>query len=441
MAFKGRLAALYGSLDEINEKLSINDTHIVLSGGDGVVLQQRWIGSVDVDGVDLDFQGRITWRGPDTHCIDESNVIEPKLAKGLTVYVDRNSGGKSERSSGGLKGYPLVDSVVYKSYHEDGEEFRIKDFLPDSVDLGFVDWDKSKDYDISITNSTIQIVEYSRLIGNDTFTYGKLSGTDKVEAGLFYADAQDEQDINLTGVRCTWDDDDNQLEGCQKTMLFYNPAHINLADKIGDDTNQQILDIESPIGLHPKLLIDLRNQTNSGKNCKYFLYSQLPLQLFVDKFQSDPVVLFGEHDLELPDYKLKSSWGSEVLFALENDKLNEITLHSRYVEPVEGGGYLNVGFNPAVFLACDSGNDNIKQNPFYSKGLGFESFFTDDTIFKHIANKDITVPIPRPDTEVYQTVTTITSVCLIVSMIYLFRKLFGRVEPSVKSETKENSEK
>lgn len=412
MSVKSRLAVLYGSPEEINSHLKINDTHIILSGAENVVAQQRWIIEWTNKGV-RGMPTRITWKSKDH--VHRISAIEPMLSYGLNVYRDPNSGHTNIRE--------MVDSKVYKSLHSD--YFEVSSFLPDGVDFDYIKWDPSNDYDITIDSDKIQVVEYSRLLKDSQISYGKLTAVDKIEAGLFYVDTQDDKDINMSGIRCTWDDDNASLIGCQKTMMFFNPSHIDLQN-IDSKNRTDVIDIATPVGLHPKILIDLSNEVGKD-NCNYFMFAQLPLQLFIDKFQSTPVVLFGEHDLELPDYKLlDKSWGSETLFELKAGQVNEITLHSRYVEPQEGGGHYLTHVEPIVFLACDTDSDDIVTNPFYNKGLGYESFFTSNTMFQHVESTSIEIPIPRSDSFKYSNVEFTTLLCLILSVIYLLCKIFRK---------------
>lgn len=246
-------------------------------------------------------------------------------------------------------------------------------------------------------------------------------------------DASDESDVDIGGIRCNWRMDDGKMERCQKTSLLYKQGHI----AYNHSTTTTSLYLNEPIGLHPKIMIDLTDFEERPK-CMYLMHLQLPLELFIDKFQSSPLLLFGEDDLELPEYSLRDkAWGSESIFELKAGTMNEVTLHTRYIEPSNNkGDKLEVSFDPEVILACDTGDNKVSRNPFYKKGLGYESLFTDDTTFRHLNSTTLLVPIPRPDTKDYSKIKNGTLLCLLISIIYIFSKVFGnnKKKRSVKRE-------
>ncbi|CCE63481.1 hypothetical protein TPHA_0E03920 [Tetrapisispora phaffii CBS 4417] len=437
MSFKNRLTVLLNEKDTFDEYISTNDTHVKVKGKtDGIHLQQRYtIERSDASTKLPDEILRLTWRSIDG--MKRPSVIEPFLTFGFNAYTNVNSELLGDYSNS-------VDSKVYHVFHGDSLLEMEKILLKyEDIPTKLIDFDMGNDYDIIIDNKSVQINEYKILHENDIFEYGKSEffDFDKMEAGIFNLESQDDIDTNLGGISCIWRAEDNNIEKCQKTMLLFKSGHIEK-----DQRNEKnIIEIEQPVGLHPKLLVNLTDIRVSDDQCNIYMFLQLPLEIFVDQYQSDPFFLFGEHDLELPSYKLKDkAWGSETLFELEPGMVNEITLHSRYVEPFSNlSENLNMDdhfishIEPIVFEECATGALNLKSNPFYSKNLGLEAFFTEDTIFKHIETKSFNIPIPRPNSSEYEATVYITVFCLVTSIIYLLYKMFGKL--SSKPTTIDNS--
>ncbi|AHY79637.1 AQG_2a_G0005360.mRNA.1.CDS.1 [Saccharomyces cerevisiae] len=416
MVTRHRVTVLYNAPEDIGNHMRQNDTHLTVRGGSGVVLQQRWL-LERTGSLDKSFT-RITWR-PRADLARSLSVIENELSAGFSVYS--NSSDVPER---------FITNPVYNSFHS--EKFDIEQYLPPEVDLN-LSWNPEDfTYDISVEPTQIQIVEYRLLKQGEEFTIARVKD-EKLEVGVFFVDASDESDVDIGGIRCNWRMDDGKMERCQKTSLLYKQGHI----AYNHSTTTTSLYLNEPIGLHPKIMIDLTDFEERPK-CMYLMHLQLPLELFIDKFQSSPLLLFGEDDLELPEYSLRDkAWGSESIFELKAGTMNEVTLHTRYIEPSNNkGDKLEVSFDPEVILACDTGDNKVSRNPFYKKGLGYESLFTDDTTFHHLNSTTLLVPIPRPDTKDYSKIKNGTLLCLLISIIYIFSKVFGnnKKKRSVKRE-------
>ncbi|CAI4037544.1 hypothetical protein SMKI_03G0170 [Saccharomyces mikatae IFO 1815] len=406
MVTRHRVTVLYNAPEDIGSHMSQNDTHLTVKGGVGVVLQQRWL-LEGTRSIDKSFK-RITWR-PRKDLTRDLSVIENELSTGFSVYS--NSTEVPEK---------FISNPVYHSFHS--EKFDIEQHLPPELNLDLVWNPEDFTYDITVEPSQIQIVEYRPLKQGEKFTIGKVDD-EKLEMGVFFVDYSDENDVDIGGVRCNWRMEDGELEKCQKTSLLYKQGHI----AYNHSTATTPLYLKQPIGLHPTVVIDLTDYEERPQ-CMYLMHLQLPLELFVDKFQSSPLLIFGEDDLELPEYSLRdNAWGSESIFELKAGTVNEVTLHSRYIEPSgKEGDEFKVAFDPEVILACDTGDDRVSRNPFYKKGLGYESLFTDDTSFRHLNTTTLLVPIPRPNTNDYSKVKNATLLCLLISIIYIFSKVIGR---------------
>lgn len=425
-----RITVLFRSEESLNECVLQDETSVKLTECiEPYIIQRRF--TVPIKNTE---KMRFTWR---KNTSDSLPLIGPSLNFGANLYSDHILDPKYEQVG--------ITNPIYTLYHNEGEtvddlfDAFIKE-LELEIDLKrLVDWDwENKQYDIIVTeDSTLQINEYKRVSPNTAVhpitkkgsTDGSVNNVQvkKLEVGLFYADLIENENINLSGLRCLWEEDGNKIEKCIKTSLLYKSSFVPVKS---EDRNSINVSLEEPIGLHPKLLIDLTNVTSGNKkynNCQYYLFSQLPLELFIDKFQSEPIFVFGEDNLESPDYKLSnSSWGSETLFELEEGEVNEVTLHSRYISPQNGDvGERNVSFVPQIMHVCDTGLEAIDHNPFYSKHLGYESFFTKDTIFYPLKADELVVPIPYPSFDNYKNVEMLTSFAIILSIFYLLFKLFG----------------
>ncbi|SMN20102.1 similar to Saccharomyces cerevisiae YCL052C PBN1 Essential component of glycosylphosphatidylinositol-mannosyltransferase I [Maudiozyma saulgeensis] len=444
-----RVTVLFKSEESLNECVLQEESSLKLTECiEPYLIQRRF--ELSLKDITDTSPMRFTWKN-NTNSL---YVIGPRLNNGANLYI----GGDKQP----LDSIDKQDSIItptYRLYHQ-GEDVKIlfNSFIERlGLDINLddlIDWDwTNKQYDIVHVNSTLQINEYTIVppnsavpaISKDSSTTGLT--IDKLEVGLFYVDLIEEENINLSGLRCLWEEEGtgsktSKIEKCIKTSLLYKSAFAPVKTSVSNSIN---VSLEEPIGLHPKLLVDLSNVSHQSKyeRCEYYLFSQLPLELFVDKFQSEPVFVFGEHNLESPDYKLAdNSWGSETLFSLNRDEINEITLHSRYISPEEGKpGLRKVSFTPEIIMACDTGSDSIDTNPFYSKGLGYESYFTRDTVFYPLKSEHLEVPIPYPSFANYKYVELFTSSVMVASIIYLLYKLFGPVTSHTKSKPVDDKKK
>lgn len=451
---KKRITLLFQSPEEIVDSLGKNDTHLIIKNQNKVFIQTRWrIINNNTEEDKSDSLVRITWKSTGSSSTDNHdgdiiypslNLLDPIINTGFNVYTN-------DSNITSLNHYPLIKTPKYNLLHSNTPLYDLFPSIFSGDELNLIDpssFVPKNQFDILKDSYVTEINKYEVLEPNDLLFIQQndnnnssssnsnngdtaaLSNTtiSNLEVGLFYVDSLDDTDINLSGLRCLWNQTDI-IQTCLKTSLFYKPF-------ITKQKNNPFLNVqlEEPIGLHPNILIDLSNYHQINPNCQYYLFSQLPLELFVDKFQSDPIFVFGEHDLELPEYKLvQRSWGSEVLYQLEPGKVNKITLHSRYLNiTTPYPSTLNVSFDPIVFKACDKNSLDIIKNPFYSKSLGLESFFTDDTNFNLLSSTTLSVPIPRPGYTDFNKIQLLTGITLLFSIIYLTWKVIPKRVPTRK---------
>ncbi|CAL9731576.1 protein Pbn1p [Monosporozyma unispora] len=421
---KKRITLLFETPEEIGKNLQRNDTHLTIKGDHKVVVQTRWQfirGEGEEKGGD---QIRITWKHEDSEINAGSTVINGYINAGLNVYT-------SDSNITSLHEVPLIETPRYNILHSDNKnDIHLKDFLT-TEQLTFVDLNlEASQYDIIKTSNQTEINESWILEAKTPFTIENDNPQIlNQEVGLFYIDSQDEVDVNLSGLRCLWENTP-QIDRCLKTSLFFKPAFLPPTEQLTP------IYLDEPVGLHPKVLVDLSSRIDET-NCEYYLFAQLPLEIFVDKFQTSPVFVFGEHDLELPEYKLREkAWGSETLYQLTPGEVNELILHSRYLNiTTEAPSFSNISFAPTVFKACDKNSLDIIKNPFYVKSLGLESFFTDDTKFHLLNTTKLTVPIPKPGSDDFNNVQIITGVTILFAIIYLIWKVSPRkLSPKEKKE-------
>jgi phosphatidylinositol glycan class X len=259
-------------------------------------------------------------------------------------------------------------------------------------------------------------------------------------------------DLELSGIRMVLDETDALAPS--KTLLFVKNRHHLLENKLSFEFNE-------PIGLHPTLKIsNLSNisQSSPHSSCELFIYNTISQELFFDKYQYDTTSLtllnsWGEHDLEAPIWKV-SQFGSIQLFQVNTDQLTEkneveIKFHSRYLNPSQSNQFNAI--TPNVFWACDSRQfiddfEEIRNNPFDSFGLGYESLFEDDTVFCHM-EKDRRVleyTIPRGDKKDFNSIQYITLGSVVIGVLYILFKItkaFIRANGTKKTISEEKKKK
>ncbi|CUS24254.1 LAQU0S15e00408g1_1 [Lachancea quebecensis] len=401
---KTRVTVLFKDAEDL-QRNSVNAQDSIIIKGRGQLVQRRTTSELPHDENKSFGTVRITWKSPDSSGV---SVIAPPLSSGLNIYVS----GSSKQIPG------AVHSAKYDLLHSDEfsdalvRQFLPKEFNPTELML------KDRDYDI-IMDDKISMNEYYMIKSDSNETLKYEDGYGKLEVGMFFAEPSDHLDVNLNGLRCTWSST-GQIDKCHKTYLFYQRAHT-------ESTNSNtIVEHLEPIGLHPTIRVDLRGEAPS-ENCEHYMYLAAPAGLFIDKFQSAPVFIAGADDLEMPEYKIDNgTWGFESLFSLKPGQLNDIKLHARYVTPQPWGNSKLIEYNPIIFQACDTGNMEVQNSPFYTRSLGFESFFTNDTVFKHFHSATLSVSVPAANTNDFQAVWFVTSMCLVLSVAYLLIKVFTR---------------
>ncbi|AET37279.1 Pbn1p Ecym_1020 [Eremothecium cymbalariae DBVPG len=419
---KVRKTVLFKSAELWAEQADRNETHITVrgTGAGGELVQSRTRYVRSEGGNTTGNVVRITWNHLNS---DTASEISPQLLNGFNIYV-------SGDEMGSVPSY-YVTTPLQRTFHSAKFELdAVRSWLGEgySFIMESLKWSEC-DYDL-IMDKELRVDEYCTLAANQTISFSSLdyASSDKnvdnndfkLEGGLFYPEISDLEDVHLSGVRCSWlEDGSGLIDTCEKTYLFYEIAHSKEARE------HVPIVLEETTGMHPTVNIDLSASTAHEPKCKYYAFINLPVEIFVDKFQQPPTLLFGEDDLEQPSYKL-DTWGSEVVYTLVPGKVNTIKLHSRYVSPEKGGGQNTVFIYPYVFEACDTDSINVSANPFYSKNLGFEVYFTPDTKFNHLNNTKIPVSIPRANTESFSLIQYTTVICLIGSILYLFLVLFKK---------------
>ncbi|KAH3686850.1 hypothetical protein WICPIJ_002177 [Wickerhamomyces pijperi] len=258
----------------------------------------------------------------------------------------------------------------------------------------------------------------------------------KKELGLFQARKFDEEDLELTGLTLTIQDQDRFVEP-SNTLLILKSRH----QTIGNGLHFQF---KEPVGLHPTLQISGLSATSKPyANCELFMFSHLQNSLIFDRYQYDEKSLslinsWGENDLELPQYKV-DRYGSIQLFQVLDkggDLVDsvEIKYHSRYLA-VDEGNSTSGSFElltPSLFYACDS-SENLKDaelvstNTFDSYYLGYESFFEPSTNFYHFSNNQSTLSydIPRGKAGDFAGVQLITFASVVLGTLALLCKVYG----------------
>lgn len=396
---------------DIPERVLREDGTLILDGHSGEVQDRVSLQIERSNGTAASSQHfRVTWK---RNAGVDVTPLKGQLAQGFNVFVEKKQGNDNIRSR-------FIDTPLGSFFHSGKFDNSVLDeFLPKSFNDLLFNYSSSHDIDLYVKDNTVEVNIYHNLSETEHLNVDDSeSGIVKTEAGFFHVDTQDDVDISLSGLRCTFEMGSGKLNKCQKTLLFYKPIHLDKSSNVNVTIN-----VLEPINLHPVIQIDL-SSFRPIHNCEYYAYLNLPKQLFVDKFQSSPVFLFGEQDLELPEYKL-SGYGSTSLFTLKPGELNDIPLHSRYIKPeADASEYFVASFAPHVFYACDGNQGLEKGNPFYQNDLRYDSFFTPDTKFYHLNSTSLAVSIPKLNSDNNLSIHIITLSVVVLSFLYLIRRLF-----------------
>lgn len=241
-------------------------------------------------------------------------------------------------------------------------------------------------------------------------SYDVSSSTDFCEVGVFTVeDHSSRDDLILSGVRVLLNDKDtDSKQMVQRTVFHTKPRHryLNSIDNSGISKSRVNI---IPNGLHPILSIESIPAPPTDRDidlCQLFSYLTLQKSVFVDRYQvPDQVKVlahYGTKDLELPEYSV-DQWGTELLLQIDDleSLLVNLTLHSRYQLPQPIGDTVSTLVDSAVlFYACDATVDaNILTDSAFDNrrpvGGSFERFFTDDSIFYHLSERQsLEVDIP-----------------------------------------------
>lgn len=341
----------------------------------------------------------------------------------------------------------LLDSILQgiKQFLQTlvGDEFEPSLLAADNLDI-IIDKDT--------TTCKTLIIDSSKL----SLEFKVTSKNVKHEIGVFMLDDKVTtiDDLMLSGVRFVIDPLGNPVDKLEQTLFHVKPRH-RLVPGVSADVS-----IETPQGLHPTLKYKVEGAPAlpdgaDTSNCKLFYYQTLSKSFFIDKYQLPKnfsvVSLYGNLDLEAPEYKV-DGWGVESLMNIEGDLVDfEFTIHSRYQEPTEEGKDMveKVIYPPNLFYACSVDKDEhlLGTSPFdYTSSLasnvgGFQSYFTDDTVFYHVTQEssELLVSIPRGKGDAIE-VNQLTVLVLGLGIAWLFYKfikiLLSRSEYAVSEEKK-----
>ncbi|CAR29064.1 hypothetical protein ZYGR_0Y00100 [Zygosaccharomyces rouxii] len=406
---RSRLSVVVDGLDYVESSSHDNGTHVVVEGNSHVVaIHRRFIIERNSN---TDTKSRITWKCASLPW-EKLQFWEPRIVDGFSLYSED----KAPENAIVTPKYSFYHSAQYEG--------------PSDVDGVELDW-QNCDIDVRYGIQETVVDQWCPLPEGERIVYGK-DGDDtrRAEFGIFNLELDDGIDVGLEGIICRWNS--TGIEKCQKSLTMFKKAHTLSMEKID-------IRLIEPVGMHPNLEIDLQETVPYTDKCEIFMYVTLPKNLFVDRFGGhitdsvSPLFVSGLTDLEKPSYQLQNAndgWGSEALYRLRSGTLNRIEFHSRYSGPRGTAGEETpnaecVKFKPILFEACDTEISTLLQNPFYSKALGYEAYFTNDTMFHHFQSSEIEVKIPTAHWNDYEKTQWFTGLCLLGSIFYLFYKLFS----------------
>lgn len=407
---RSRLSVAVNGIDYLQSSSHNNGTHIFIEGNSQVLGTHKRFVIEEGKKRDPEENGksRITWSNPSLPW-EKVQFWEPRMVDGFGLYSEDKL--LSLNNSISTPKYLFYHSLEYEG--------------PSHIEEVELDWEHC-DIDVRYGSEETVVDQWCPLEEGEQIVYGKdIAGTRKAEYGIFNLDIDDGIDVALEGIICSWNN--TGIERCQKGLTMFKKTHTLSMEEID-------MRLAEPVGMHPTLEIDLSEIFPYSDKCEIFMYLTLPKNLFVDKFGGHvtdsvrPLLVSGLTDLEKPTYELQDDgWGSEILYRLRSGEINTIEFHSRYSEPRHSGPRHtseSVNFKPLLFQACDTGLSSLFQNPFYSKGTGYESYFTDDTVFHHFQNREFGVEIPAARWHDYEKTQWFTGLCLVGSVIYLSYKLF-----------------
>ncbi|WBW75086.1 pig-X, glycosylphosphatidylinositol-mannosyltransferase I complex subunit [Schizosaccharomyces osmophilus] len=231
----------------------------------------------------------------------------------------------------------------------------------------------------------------------------------------------------------------------EETTKSWKVMDINTRNT--DLKNAYAAELEQPIGLHPKLQVNLKNLKPPNKQCTLRGVLYLPSTLFVDQYELSSMAemragnldqilrIFGETDLEAPTYTLPGT-GSILWFQVflngttrhNHDLRLELPLHTRYQLPTKGAVYANTSFySPSFYWDCSSRKIPIEEESL--SNLLFNRFVSP---LKSLGPPSLVITIPTANVEHEQMVRWITNTVILGMFFYivqfLLRKLKGHLK-------------
>lgn len=263
-------------------------------------------------------------------------------------------------------------------------------YLQNLTDLSSdMDWDKAAAFRIATDPNkdeiTIEVWYLEQLW--DT------SESAPTELGIFASRLQRQEFVLRGRVRKLGTD-----EQSEPMMFKWYPKHINYNESVN-------VSLEEPYGLHPELLLQINGEIPSPK-CRLFVQLHLPPNIFLDQYQlndlprmtpaSKLVALWGERDLEKPEWQVTAP--SSSLFQLYDSKnaTYKLPLHTRYVLPKNSMSVSGIIGAPYVFWACQNVNsERLLQHLPPRERIGIDSVFPLDETSLHVwETNPVTYRIP-----------------------------------------------
>ncbi|KAK9476687.1 PIG-X [Lipomyces japonicus] len=327
----------------------------------------------------------------------------------------------------------------------------------------------------------VLVAEFYWSVGNwtSTFVPSERAHDHQVEVGLLGKLNDDENgELTFGGIIAVVGENGQWVP----TLFDFSPRHRSLAHPAVIDSHFRL-----PYGLHPKHVTTIKGDLTPPRSdpivfadeeiagefanghveyekvdCKLYAYYTLPNFIFVDKYQISDLAdakaggvnrvvgIWGETDLEIPVW-IVDKWGSSMLLELV-DPLPpassglpqtlelEIPMHSRYEVPGWNQSVVKHDMPwPNVFWACSGAIESeLSLNPFDSKALGHERFFSEGTTFHYLTpnlsisrpgtgqqpNLKTTLDIPVVPLETYKYVQPWTVAVIVLGCLWIFYKTF-----------------
>lgn len=305
--------------------------------------------------------------------------FDPPARQGLHITSDTKSNSSTVINFLEMWGIHLpneaaIETGEWNTWFDSSDDYLQRSRQPDLE----VEWENAAAFRIA-TNPELDEITVELWYPEQTWDTSESAPT---ELGIFVSKFQSQEFILKGRVRKLGTD-----EQSEPMMFKWYPKHVNY-------NKTAKVSISEPYGLHPELVLQINGEP-PGPKCRLFAQVDLALNLFLDQYQLDDlprmmpasklVALWGEKDLEIPEWQV--SVPSSSLFQLY-DSANatyRLPLHTRYVLPTNSMSVDGIIGAPYLFWACQNVNsERLLEHLPPRETIGIDSVFPLDETSLHI---------------------------------------------------------